>query len=100
MDCLTAATLAASTTGALATASSIFCRERAESVRVTVSPDRGAEAPACDASPCALSAAMPLLFEPLAGAIGSAAEYALILSVTEILLAPAAAHDHVSSGFG
>jgi len=33
-----------------------------------------------------LSQTTPLLFEPLMGATGSAAEYALILSVTEILL--------------
>src|SRR5258708_25641644 len=86
MACFTAATFDAVTTGALATASSIFCRDRAEWVRVTVSPVFEAAAPAACASPCALSATTPLLFEPLMGAIGSAVEYALILSVTEILL--------------
>src|SRR6266404_1388745 len=101
MDCFTAATLDALTTGALAKASSIFCRERAEFVRVTVSPVVDAAAPAAEASLCALSATTPLLFEPLMGATGSAAEYALILSVTEILLGPASsAHAILSSGFG
>src|SRR5258705_4506277 len=86
MACFTAATFDALTTGALATASSIFCRDRAEWVRVTVSPVFDAAAPAACASPCALSATTPLLFEPLMGAIGSAGEYALIFSVTPILL--------------
>src|SRR6266851_2648187 len=90
MACFTAATFDALTTGALATASSIFCRERAESVRVTVSPVCDVEALAPEASPCGLSVVTtPLLFEPLTGATGSAVvEYALILTVTEILLGP------------
>src|ERR1700692_2792414 len=91
MDCFTAATFDALTTGALAMASSIFCRERAESVRVTVSPVFDVAAPAAGASPCVLSATTPLLFEPLMGATGSAVEYALILSVTETLLGLASA---------
>src|SRR5258706_12961925 len=89
MACLSAATFEALTTGALATASSIFCRDRAESVRVTVSPVCDVDALAADASPCGLSVTTPLLFEPLTGARGSAVEYALILTVTEILLGPA-----------
>src|ERR1700722_6359652 len=85
MACFTAATFAESTTGALATASSIFCRERAELVRVTVSPVWDVDTLAAVASPCCdLSVTTPLPFEPLTGAIGSAVEYALILSVTEI----------------
>src|SRR5258706_1153696 len=98
MACFTAATFDALTTGALATASSIFCRDRAEWVRVTVSPVFDAAAPAACASPCALSATTPLLFEPLMGAIGSAVEYALSLSITEILLGVhASAHSILSS---
>src|SRR5260370_39801040 len=101
MACFTAATFDALTTGALATASSIFCRDRAEWVRVTVSPVFDAAAPAACASPCALSATTPLLFEPLMGAIGSAVEYSLILSFTEILPGLlASAHAILSSGFG
>src|SRR5579859_6032888 len=101
MDCFTAATFDALTTGALAMASSIFCRERAESVRVTVSPVFDVGAPAAGASPCAFSATTPLLFEPLMSATGSAVEYALILSVTEILLGLlASTHAILSSGFG
>jgi hypothetical protein len=46
--------------------------------------DCGAAAAAAEASPCGLSVTTPLLFEPLTGATGSAVEYALILSVTEI----------------
>ncbi len=42
-----------------------------------------------------LSVTTPLLFEPLTGATGSAVEYALILSVTEILLGQALAHAKV-----
>src|SRR5229473_7062 len=101
MACFTAATFDALTTGALATASSIFCRDRAEWVRVTVSPVFDAAVPAACASPCSLSSSTPLLFEPLMVAIGSAVEYALILSVTEILLGLlASAHAILSSGFG
>src|SRR6202035_4319102 len=98
MDCFTAATFDALTTGALATASSIFCSERAELVRVTVSPVCGVEAPAAEASPCDLSATTLLLFEPLMGAIGSAVEYALILSVTETLLGLHPPLSRLSSG--
>src|ERR1700688_1262996 len=86
MACFTAATFDAFTTGALATASSIFCKERAELVRVTVSPAVDVGAAVAEASPCDLSATTLLLFEPLMGATGSAVEYALILSVTETLL--------------
>src|SRR5665213_4076405 len=90
MACFTAATLAALTTGVFATVSSIFCMDLAELVSVTVSPVREVVAAPADPSLCDLSAATLLLFEPLMGATGSAAEYALILSVTEI--SPGAKH--------
>src|SRR5271168_3632273 len=77
--CLTESTLAASTTGAFATASSIFCSERAESVSVTVSPVCAAGAGVADEFVCDLSATTPLLFVPLMGASGSLAVYPLIL---------------------
>src|SRR3977135_2334908 len=85
MACFTAATFAELTTGAFATASYIFCSERAELVRVTVSPVCDVDTLAAALSPCCdLSGPTPLPFQPLTAAIGSAVEYALILSVTEI----------------
>jgi hypothetical protein len=59
-----------------------------------------AAAAGADPSPCDLSVTTPLLFEPLAGAIGSAVAIPLILSVTEISWGCYAAHALLSSGFG
>jgi hypothetical protein len=81
--CFTAATFCEFTTGALATASSIFCKARADSVKVTWSPV-WAVVPADADSPWGFSVTALLLFEPLTGATGSDVEKPLILSVTEI----------------
>src|ERR1700678_2241643 len=64
-------------------ASDSFCRERAESVRVSWSPVWEVEA-AADASFCDLSAMTLLLFELLGGATGSEFEYPLIFAGTEV----------------
>jgi hypothetical protein len=83
MACLIAATFEEFTTGVCAMTSSIFCKERAELVSVTWSPDCAADEFASAVSPC-LSVTTALLFEPLTGATGSAVENPLILLVTEI----------------